>query len=512
MVGKIKLNVTVVLLTAVLLLLTACGDSSDPQPVPRFEAAACKHTLEPGSTTQCGYLVVPENRNDPEDSDTIRLYVAIFKSVDGHSDNPPIVYLTGGPGASTAAANQLFEDTDPANYFRQDFGGDRDLIVLDQRGTNYSSPDLYCSQELGPLRSRVYGISYADAAAMRIDALETCYNRLQAEGIDLSAYDGLENAADVHNLVRTLGYDRYNIYSASYGTRLAMLTMEHYPEGIQAVVLDSILPPELNPYEQEIPGIVYAFRTFFDAAKDAYPNLESAFYQMMDELAANPVDVTGHHYNAHGDPTDDIAVNVTGIQLASFLVARLKDTPYDRGLPQKISNMYASGDYSPVADAWIGFLDFFFPVGEGGSDAPSIGMYNSIFAANDAYYTSPERIQEIIDENVTNPSLAAYLEGAYIDVEPAVQGLWPVEPISFRERDPLVSAIPTLMLVGTLDTATPQIFSRPSAAHLSNSFYFAIPAGHATAYLPCVEQMIEAFVKNPLAGPANNCAMSYQWD
>jgi hypothetical protein len=87
-----------------------------------------------------------------------------------------------------------------------------------------------------------------------------------------------------------------------------------------------------------------------------------------------------------------------------------------------------------------------------------------------------------------------------------------VGTISFRERDPVVSTIPTLMLVGALDTATPQIFSRPSAQFLSNSFYFAIPSGHATAYLSCVDQMIDDFVTNPQVAPTDTCAAGYQWN
>jgi pimeloyl-ACP methyl ester carboxylesterase len=509
---KIQSTVVALLFCGMLLVLTACGDSSSTGAVPRFESTACKHTLEAGSTTKCGYLIVPEDRNDAADTRTIRLYVTIFKSLTGDSSNPPLVYLTGGPGASTAAANQLFESTDASNYFRQDFGGVRDLIVLDQRGTNYSLPSLYCSDELDPLRSQVYGISYAEAAVLRIEALETCYDRLQDEGVDLSAYNSLQNAADVNDMVQSLGYDMYNIYSASYGTRLAMLTMKHYPDKIQSVVLDSILPPELNPYEQATVGMVYAFRFFFDAAATAYPDLETQFYEMVENLAANPVNVTGHHYDSGNNPTDDITVDVTGVKLVSFLVAELKMTPYDRNLPQKISSMYTSADYSLVADAWISFIDFFFSAGEAGSDAASIGMYNSIFGANDAYYTSPDKIEEIISDNVTDPSFAAYLQGAYIETEPAVQGLWPVDPISFRERDPVVSAIPTLMLVGALDTATPQIFSLPSAEFLSNSYYFAIPSGHATAYLPCVDQMIDDFVKDPQVAPTNTCAAGYQWN
>lgn len=512
MVAKIKLTLMGFLSGTALLVLVACGSGGEPPMLSKFELTACKHTLEDGSTTQCGYLTVPEDRNEPDNGKKLKLYAAIYKSLSGNSDNPPLFYLIGGPGASTAAAYDVFESTAPSNYFRQNFGSERDLIVIDQRGTNYSAPALYCSQELGPLQSQVYGIDYQDAAEMRIEAFRTCYSRLQAEGVNLSAYDSLENATDIRDMALILGFDTFNLYGASYGTRLAMMTMDHYPERIQSVVLDSILPPEINPFEQATPGIVYAFRTFFDAARDLYPDLESQFYEMMDELEAVPIDVVGSHYDEFGNPTDSIMVNVSGDKLASFLVAELKQTPYDRQLPRKISDMYANMDYRPVADAWVSNIDFFFPSGGPGSGSPSVAMYNSIFSADDAYYTNPAKIEQVIRENVSNPSLATYLRVSYIDMEPGIQGLWPVEPLAYRESDPVDSDIPTLMLVGTLDTATPEIFSRPSVELLSNSFYYAIPAGHATAYLECVTQTIDAFLKNPSTRPAITCAMTYEWD
>ncbi|KJS29782.1 MAG: hypothetical protein VR64_19130 [Desulfatitalea sp. BRH_c12] len=509
MVAKIKSIVWGVFSVPVMLILAACSSSHEAPMLSRFEPTTCKHALADDSTTQCGYLIVPEDRSAPDNGKTLKLYVAIYKSLDGSSDNAPIIYLTGGPGASTAQAYGIFEETNL--YIRQNFGGARDIVVLDQRGTNYSTPSLYCSEELGPLRSTVYGLSYRDAAALRIAAFEDCYSRLEAEDVNLSAYDSLENATDVRDVAMILGFETFNIYGASYGTRLAMKTMAHYPERIASVVLDSILPPEVNPFEQATPGILYAFQTFFAAARVQYPDLETQFYDMMSALQNAPVAVTGHHRDASG--TTEHTVTVSGDKLAAYLVAKLKETPYDRGLPKTISAMVASGDYGAVADAWISNMDFFFPAGGPGSDAPSVAMYNAIFSADDAYYTSPQKVAQVIDnQKDLHAALAEYLRVSYIYMEPGVLGLWPVAPLPFRESDPLVSDIPTLMLVGTLDTATPEIFSQPSAALLSNSVYFAIPAGHAAAYLPCVTQMIDDFVKNPRQIPDYACEAGYQWE
>lgn len=499
------------LLSVVLLLSLVSGvPSVTLATVPGFELTTCKHTLEPGSTTLCGYMTVPEDRGKP-DGKTIAIYVGIFRTPNGTSNNEPLFYLIGGPGATTADAYNIFEDTSPSNYIRQNLGDNRDIVVIDQRGTNNSLPALYCSDELGPLRSQVYGISYRDAAALRIQAFSTCYNRFKSQGIDLSAYNTLENASDIKDLAAVLGYQKINIYSASYGTRLAMQMMKYYPEVIKSVVLDSILPPEVNPFEEETPGVLYSFRSFFDAAKSKYPHLERHFYRMMDELEIAPAAVIGHHYDQSGNPTDNILVNVSGDKLAAYLVAELKQTPYDTALPKKINDMYTTGNYGAVADTWISNMDFFFPNGGPGSESPSVGMYNCVFAANDAYYTSPYKIEEIILQNVSNPSIASWLETNFIYMEPEILGQWPVDPLPFSESDPLVSDIPTLMLVGSLDNATPAIFSKPSEPFLSQSYYFSILAGHATAYLECVDQMVNRFVKNPLANPGNSCPTKYQW-
>jgi len=503
-----RLNVLWFLSIMFLLALVSSGWSETLATVPRFESTTCKHTLVANSTTQCGYLTVPENRSKP-DGKTISVYVGIFKNPNGSSNNEPLFYLIGGPGASTSQAFDIFEDTSPGNYIRQNFGDNRDIVVIDQRGSNNSNPALYCSEELGPLRSQVYGISFRDAAALRIQAFSKCYSRFKDQGIDLSAYNTLENASDIKDLATVLGYKKINIYGACYGARLATQMMKYYPDVIKSAVLDSLLPPEINPFEQEALGVLYSFRSFFDAAK--MPLLESKFYRMMDELETNPVNVTGHHYDQYGKPTDNIVVKVSGDKLSAYLVIELKQTPYDAELPNKINAMYTTGDYSVVADTWISNMDYFFPNGGPGSDSQSVGVYNSVFSAQDAYYTSPYKIYQIIHQNVSNKSIASWLETHFILMEPAILGLWPVAPLSFRDSDPLVSDIPTLMLVGSLDNTTPSIFNKPSATFLSQSNYITILTGHATAYLECVDLMINRFVKNPLANPVNTCPTNYQW-
>ena len=69
------------------------------EPGTLFETAGCP--FETDAPIQCGYLTVPENRTI-SNSSTIQLAVAILSAPDG-GDEPPIIYLEGGPGGSPLA-------------------------------------------------------------------------------------------------------------------------------------------------------------------------------------------------------------------------------------------------------------------------------------------------------------------------------------------------------------------------------------------------------------------------
>src|SRR3954465_12663256 len=84
---------------------------------------------------RCGFLTVPEHRDRP-DGRTIRLRVAITPARSKPRAPDPVVYLTGGPGGSAISAAQ--------NVVNAGANRDRDLIVLEQRGTLYSDPSLTC--------------------------------------------------------------------------------------------------------------------------------------------------------------------------------------------------------------------------------------------------------------------------------------------------------------------------------------------------------------------------------
>ncbi|TXG83413.1 MAG: hypothetical protein E6R14_06065, partial [Thermomicrobiales bacterium] len=95
------------------------------------------------------------------------------------------------------------------------------------------------------------------------------------------------------------GYDAYNLYSISYGTRLALEVMRSHPEsGLRSVVLDSTYPPEIPSYEQfPLEPHEVVIQLFADCQRDAncaaaYPDLQNRFVALLAQLREHPI-VTG---------------------------------------------------------------------------------------------------------------------------------------------------------------------------------------------------------------------------
>lgn len=219
-----------------------------------------------GKNVTCGFLSVPEDRSLPK-RPILQLAVAIFKTPNPQPPPDPIVFLSGGPG------NALLVNLGPS-YNLGNLPPNRDLILLDQRGTGYSQPTLTC---LGN------------------ETLQACHSRLVQSGINLNAFTTLEDAADVHDLIRALGYRQVNLEGISYGTRLALTVMRLYPADLRSVVLNSTDPPQANVFTNLPQAAERAFTILFDGCEAdhycnlAYPRLQEVFYQDIAELNSTPI-------------------------------------------------------------------------------------------------------------------------------------------------------------------------------------------------------------------------------
>ncbi len=70
---------------------------------------------------------------------------------------------------------------------------------------------------------------------------------MAADGLRPEWFGTQITVADFEDVRRALGIDRWNVYALSYGTAVAMTMMALHPEGLRAVVLDSVFPPRSAP-------------------------------------------------------------------------------------------------------------------------------------------------------------------------------------------------------------------------------------------------------------------------
>ncbi|MGI9253183.1 MAG: alpha/beta fold hydrolase, partial [Thermomicrobiales bacterium] len=297
----------------------------------------------------CGYLDVPENWSNPGER-RIRIAWAVLRATSRTPEPDPLVYLAGGPGGSALAEIATY-----AQLFAP-IRKDRDIVLFDQRGAAFSDAlrcndwtldqlfDLSVQGLLSPAPESVdAGLALpADTDAKRLldqarkdlgPVSERCAKQFKQAGIDLTQYTSATNASDAVALLSALGYDRFNLYGISYGSRLALTIARDHPEsGIRSIVLDSVYPPQINGFEQypsELPEV--ANQLFADCRRDAacnawYPNLPARFAALVDAIDKQPVSSRYGPVDADAIVAviSDLSVNVEAAPYLPRMVAELE--------------------------------------------------------------------------------------------------------------------------------------------------------------------------------------------
>lgn len=209
-----------------------------PRPLPADEIE--------GKTVFCGTVQVPEDHTKP-DGKKISLEFAILKSHSVYPERDPVVYLQGGPGASAMVQIPLLAQT------FEPFRKTRDVVFWDQRSAGLSGHSVKCFNALAAnaaiIAKKQYTSTAIDGSNESNNTIADCLREIEAAGIDISKYNTTENAKDIPTIVQALGYESYNLYGISYGTKLALEAMRVAPEGIRSVVIDGVAPPWVKLYD-----------------------------------------------------------------------------------------------------------------------------------------------------------------------------------------------------------------------------------------------------------------------
>jgi pimeloyl-ACP methyl ester carboxylesterase len=274
----------------------------------------------------CGHVVAPL---DPlrAHGRTIRLHVAVLPATRRPAAGA-LFYLEGGPGgAATSSAIRV-------NALFAQVGRNRDLVMVDQRGTGGSNP-LACPRRYVP---------GTDAEAVA-DYVRSCLTGIDT---DPRLYTTSVAADDLETVRRRLGYGRIDVYGGSYGATLAQAYARRYPGSVRSVVLDSGSLPDVRIYDVAARNAEHALDALLarcaavPTCKRAYPNSKR---QLRDLLARPPRRVSL--------PSGRVVLRPNDI---AWTVDWLSETPANAALIPFAVDAAAHGDYTTLAATHVAQL------------------------------------------------------------------------------------------------------------------------------------------------------------
>jgi pimeloyl-ACP methyl ester carboxylesterase len=463
-----RLRVTASLLLLLAVFLAGCAQSTTTAVQSTLPLADCQLSV-PGQSqvkARCGSLSVPEDPANPSGKQ-IALNIAVVKAVSRDPAPDPIFLLAGGPGQ---AATQAFLLTIfPIERLRFD----RDIVLIDQRGTGNSNP-LVCPD---PERADGSTIGADIPIDRQVAEISDCRESL---GTDPRLYTTEIAMHDLDAARAALGYEQINLLGVSYGTRAALEYLRLFPERVRTITLDGIVPPgwalgqSTTADAQRALDKIFARCASNSACQSAFPDLPAEFARLMDDLDAHPVEVTVAHPRS-GEPVKVSLSRATvgsAVQLMSYsdITAAL--------LPLAIHSA-ATGDFTMLASLYI-------QNEEGLSDSISTGMYYSVVCAEDVPLLS-----ETID------SAGTYLKPRVDDVRALCKAFLPDPAPAGDVQKPLSSSVPALLISGEADPVTPPANGEQIAKMLSNSRHLILPGmGHNNFYVGCLPAILDQFISS----------------
>ena len=462
---------------------------------PSFAKAACQFSPPEGVQVTCGYVTVPEDRTNPH-TKSIQLAVAVFHDTGPDPAPDPVVFLQCGPGGEAVLLS-----ADNFSTLVKPFLAKRDYITFDQRGTGISKPALGCEELEHVYKQDISGqIPASSRDYIYTNAFRSCHGAMTVGGIELNSYTTLASSDDLNDIVTALGYRQVNLYAASYGTRLALVTIRDHPGIVRSALLDSVVPIEVKLFNEDPLRYGSSLQALFDACaaqppcNSAYPDLQTVFWNLVSQLDTKPVQVTAPQ------PVGSNTENIDGAYLIGMVLSFLKSTSLIAYVPEIIYNI-KSGDYSTFV-AMQSSLPYEFT-------GINIGLYISMMCHEHILSTTPEDLQAAMD---SAHDLGRYFRLPFFGNAQTLFNtckVWGTIPPSPGENDPVTSDIPTLIIEGKFDPVTPPIFGEQVAQKLSHSFYMEFPnQGHTPTVSDtsgCAFDSMLSFFDDPSKKPDMTC-------
>lgn len=414
---------------------------------------------------ECGVIQLPENAQDPS-SPLIDIHVLRLPAIQ-NKQLPPVFFISGGPGQGS---------TSLAPLIRRQFSGllkDRDLVFVDQRGTGQSNP-LKC--ETDPFQ---YAELTPDEATIKSNqAMAKCFEQYDA---NLPFYTTYWAVQDLEAIRKALAYQTINLWGASYGTRVILEYLRQSPESINSAVLDGVAPVAIALPKHAAEDSSYALRRLLASCNDntactsAFGNIEHKWQNLLQSLQESPQKVQ----LSHPRTAELHEVYVDHVVISGWLRFSLYVRDLSSIIPLAIDNA-SKGDFSTLFSMQAIGLD-------SATSGIAEGMQMNLLCREDNYV-------DAIQEKTEQPPKALLFANADINNFEAICATIGAKPEREDYYLPLQSNVPTLLLSGNIDPATPPKWAEHVKPGLTESLHIVVPGGHHNVSgLGCMPKIIKQF-------------------
>ncbi|MGG9960233.1 alpha/beta fold hydrolase [Ferruginibacter sp. SUN106] len=442
---------------------------------PSIEPCPCLIKIDSGLVSKCGYLVVPENRQKPAGRQIKIPFVSARKPEQDAAKNFTL-YTTGGPGYSTIA------NFDSIRY-RSDFLKFGGFIAFDQRGTKLSQPCLQCD-EINVAIKRAYKENLSKDS-LELDAVKKCRNRLATQGIDLSAYNTIESAADINDLRLALHLDSLNLLGISYSGGLMLTVVRNHPAAVKSLILNSPLPGYANYEEDALFNINEALNQVFDnCEKDSgnnlqYQNLRERFHQYFTAINGKVFTIA----YAEKDTHDSLQLHYTKNELLDAVINRINNSQL-KTVPFVINELINGNHKKYITEV----LDDNFS----GNGNLSHGMRYSVYCSEQIAYANKALVKK---QELMLPWLSGY---PFNNVNHAICSCWNVKPEPPVAKTAVYSTIPALISAGDADPWCRPFYNRLIKRYMPNSQLLIIHnRAHGSGFGVDGIDFVKMFMENP---------------
>ncbi|MDX2218816.1 MAG: alpha/beta hydrolase [Burkholderiales bacterium] len=447
---------------------------------PAATAAAVQPAKAGGSATEpcrvkgfdieikCAKVSVFEDR-DGKQGRKIDIHVAILPAKSDRKKPDPIFIFAGGPGQS---AIEVGPRVLPA---LSRLNRERDLVFVDQRGTGKSN-------KLGCKVAEQDSLEGFGSDAEVKSFIESCLAEAKKHA-DPRFYTTTLAMQDLDDVRRALGYDKINLWGASYGTRAALEYVRRFPQQVRTATLDGMAPFDIALPLSFVADSHASLSALLKACSSepactkTYPNLEADLTELVRGLDANPRKVAVRHPRTG----EAIKVRVSGAMVLGGIRGAMYGPNVASVVPAAIQAARAD-DFGPLAALGLA-------IGGSVMDEMALGMHLSVVCAEDL-----PLVRKATEGGVKRVGLYG---DELIKDHRNMCSVWPQGTIPADFHSPMKSDVPILLLSGGIDPATPPRHAEAVLPGLSRAKHLVAPnLGHGVSSQGCAPELIKRFVED----------------